>query len=306
MIVLAMVGQSILLPTSCLLRSCLSIACNCWAPDKPWLREKDPIAIHENNTKVQRWIDGIFPAIDSVLFPDNTKKVAYLAGVRAEESPSRVLAISTSLTYKHITWAKSLNGKNKTHITFYPIYDWSYTDIWKAIHDNGWVYNPIYDLMFQYGTPVQQMRVSNLHHETSVKSLFYLQEFDAKLYNKMTEIYNGVDSSSKAGNDDFFITELPFMFDSWKEYGDHLLENLVTDNELKKSLLSQWKMAEKKCLGNKKMLDLSARTWVKAIVVGDINGTKMDNLRNTKLRFYEREELQRRANEQIAEGKIGS
>ena len=60
------------------------------------------------------------------------------------------------MKYKDITWGKRLN-KKLGHYTFYPIYDWTYLDVWKAIHDHGWSYNTVYDAMFRYGVPDEPM-----------------------------------------------------------------------------------------------------------------------------------------------------
>jgi predicted phosphoadenosine phosphosulfate sulfurtransferase len=70
-----------------------------------------------------------------------------------------MLGLTSYLTYKDITWGKYENRKLE-HYVFYPLYDWSYTDIWKAIFDHGWSYCRLYDYMYQYG--VAPMRDAGL------------------------------------------------------------------------------------------------------------------------------------------------
>ena len=80
-----------------------------------WLREKDPIAIKENTFmtgKNSSHLDEFykfFPNFFKYQFPNI--KSAYLAGVRAEESPTRAMALTNNVTYKDITWGKTLNKK---------------------------------------------------------------------------------------------------------------------------------------------------------------------------------------------------
>lgn len=199
----------------------------CWEEGKQWLREKEPISIKENNYGTDRFAK-LFGHIIAKEYPDT--KTCYLAGVRCEESPARQLGLTSMATYKWITWG-TVENKKKNHYAFYPIYDWSYTDVWKAIHQNNWEYCKLYDYMYQYGIRVPNMRVSNVHHETAVHSLFFMQEIEPDNYERLTQRIGGIDMAGKMGKDDFFVVkELPYMFKDWHEYRDFLLEKLI-DNE---------------------------------------------------------------------------
>jgi len=260
---------------------------NCWGEGEDWLRKKDPIAKKENIYGVDAW-KGAFTAISETEFPN--EKVCFLAGVRAEESPSRLMGMTGALTYKDITWGKVLS-KKFGHYTFYPIYDWSYTDVWKAINENQWKYNRIYDLQYKYGLSVGDMRVSNLHHETAVKSLFYLQEVDRGLYNKMTARMQGIDTAGKMGVMNFFPKKLPFMFRDWVEYRDYLINKLVVDDRLKHTIEYTRKHWDEVFKDDPENKDKAAKVIIKSIIVGDVEGTKLRNYRNAFVRYYEREWL---------------
>jgi predicted phosphoadenosine phosphosulfate sulfurtransferase len=78
---------------------------------------------------------------------------------------------------------------------------------------------------------VNNMRVSNVHHETSVHSLFYMQEVEPETYARLTQRIGGIDMAGKMGVADYFIHELPFMFKDWAEYRDYLLDKLIEDLE---------------------------------------------------------------------------
>jgi len=206
----------------------------CWEEGKEdeWIHSKHQLSIKENIYGTDRFHD-LFAGIANVEFKD--KKTAFIAGVRAEEAPKRLLAISTTLTYKNITWGKVLNKKGL--YTFYPIYDWSYTDIWKYIFDNKIEYNKAYDELYRYGVKIQDMRISNLHHETAIQSLLLVQEIEPKTWNKISKRITGANTIKHLRNNSFRCPkELPFMFKTWEEYAYHLIENIIQEQKNKDRL----------------------------------------------------------------------
>jgi len=197
----------------------------CWEENKEWMRKKELIAIKENIYNEVRYAK-LYIKIPEIEY--NNEPMCYLAGVRAEESPTRFMGLTQGITYKEITWGKILN-KNKNHYTFYPIYDWSYTDIWKAIFTNKWDYNEIYNKYYMDGVPFKAMRISNLHHEKAVHALFVLQKYENNTYEKLVERLKGIDMAGKFGEEQYYINDLPFMFRGWKEYRDYLRDNLIAE-----------------------------------------------------------------------------
>jgi predicted phosphoadenosine phosphosulfate sulfurtransferase len=245
----------------------------CWEEGKEteWIRPKEAISIKENTYGTDRFKE-LFAAFANKTFAAETK-VACIGGVRAEESPVRQLGLTQAATYKHITWGKVLNSQ-KTHFTFYPIYDWSYTDVWKAIHSNKWAYNRHYDFLYMYGEPIAGMRVSNVHHETAVKSLFHLQEIDPVLYNALTRRIKGVDMAGKF-KDDFFVHKLPYMFADWREYRDFLLEKIITD-ERRETFRAKFARTEKAYEGTR-LFNALMREHIQCLLTNDYHFTKLDN-----------------------------
>lgn len=200
----------------------------CWDPtaEDKWMRPQESYSRKENVYGTDRFGD-IFGAILAKEFPGTP--TCFIGGVRTEESPTRFVGLTSFATYKWVTWGKKIDAR-RGYYTFYPCYDWSYTDVWKAIHDNRWPYNSVYDVMYSHGIPVKDMRVSNLHHETAVKSLYYLQEVEPETYARLTQRIHGIDTAGKLCAD-FFPTELPPMFRSWREYRDFLIEKLISQPE---------------------------------------------------------------------------
>lgn len=203
-----------------------------WNPDQKdiWMRDKHPISIKENTYGTKRFSE-LFGSIAAAEYSD--KKTAIIAGVRTEESYNRYLGLTQSNTYKGITWGRKYGSTDKA-ITFYPIYDWHYADVWKTIHDNDWDYNDVYDEQFKLGLSLREMRISNLNHETSIKDAFYMQKIEPETHDKLVKRLPGIDAASKAGFENYHPDELPFMFKDWREYRNFLLEKLVDDPEHKK------------------------------------------------------------------------
>jgi predicted phosphoadenosine phosphosulfate sulfurtransferase len=255
---------------------------HCWDPadEEYWMREKEPNSIHENVYGTDRF-GKMFPAFWRYNYPK--EPVAVLGGVRTEESPSRLLGLTQFATYKGETWGR-VESKPRQHFVFYPIYDWSYVDVWKFIEDNGLDYCELYDKMFQYGIPVRAMRVSNVHHETALTTLFFLQEIEPKTWQKLTQRLPGINTVGQLKEQFFKPKELPFMFESWAEYRDHLLENLIADEKTRsyftrtfEAYADRWSGLEP---GSKDEMNLH-RTQIMMILVNDYHGTKLDQFAST-------------------------
>lgn len=245
-----------------------------WDPkeEENWIRPKDSMARTEDvlNSSNMTWYDMFHILLD---YEFKEQKACYISGVRTEESPRRASALTNAETYKGVTWGKKLDVK-KGHYTFYPIYDWSYTDVWKYIHDNKLSYNKIYDLQYQYGVPVQEMRVSSLHHENSLRSLFFLQEVEPENYLRVVNRIKGADSAGKANYGDFYCPkELPVMFSSWREYRDYLLEKLITNTEHKESMKKMF--SDQEPLHLWWMGDKLYRKHIQSILTNDFGGWKL-------------------------------
>lgn len=245
----------------------------CWEPGADWMRPQEPDAITVNKYGTDRFA-ALFGRILAVEFPG--QPVACIGGVRCEESPARQVGLTTFETYKGATWGK-IRDKKTRQFDFYPIYDWTYKDVWKAIHDHGWEYCRIYDYMYRHGVPVSKMRVSNLHHETAVQVLFYVQEIERETWTRLTERLSGINTVKHLQGDMIHPpTTLPWMFQDWREYRDHLLVNLVADATLRQQFDKMFAAYDKKYAEMACIEDLH-KTQVASILANDYHGTKLNN-----------------------------
>tara|TARA_R110000803_G_scaffold71803_1_gene135173 strand:- start:1364 stop:2536 length:1173 start_codon:yes stop_codon:yes gene_type:complete len=247
----------------------------CWDKEKQnsWLHKKDPISIKENIYNTERFHD-LFGAILKVDFKD--KKTCYLAGVRTQEAPKRLMSLTSALTYKDITYGKKLNEK-LGHYTFYPIYDWEIKDVWKYIYDNKIEYCKIYDEMYKHGVSINNMRISNLHHETSIQNLLLVQEIEPKTWNKISSRVAGSNAIKHLKGDAFKCPkELPYMFKDWQEYAMHLSDNLISEDIYRQKLLKQIKSIDKYIINDLIKTDVY-RTMINTILSSDWDFTKLIN-----------------------------
>ncbi len=245
----------------------------CWQPGAEWMRPKEPAAITENTYGTTRFKD-LFTAIINTEY--KSEPCALLGGVRCEESNSRNVGLIHKATYKHVTWGKVFDKKTQ-HYNFSPLYDWHYSDVWKAIHDNGWPYCKIYDYQYQHGVPLQNMRVSNLHHETATNALYYLQEIERDTFEALAKRLPGIHTIGQLKGEAYRLPdELPFMFESWQEYRDHLCEHLVTHPASQAAFRKRFgKMDLKYAEFPDK--DKLYKAQAKAILSNDWEGTLIDN-----------------------------
>ena len=264
---------------------------HCWGPGEKWMREKEPNSIQVNRYGTDRFHD-LFRAFLRVEFAG--ERACYVSGVRCEESPTRFSGLTKGNVFKGVTWGKPLD-RRRGHYTFYPLYDWSYTDVWKAIHDNGWPYCAIYDAQYQHGMNVKDMRVSNVHHETSVKSLEYLQEVEAETWNALTARLSGINTIGQMQGAWYIPKTLPPMFADWREYRDHLFDNLITDPVAREKMRAIFDVGERSIaeIYHEELFKLH----VTMVLVNDYHGTKWSQfaMRNQPKRRSHQSWMKKRA-----------
>jgi len=241
-------------------------------PPRPhgWVRDKEPNSIHVNDTGEWEFY--------SILKTLGTREFegAILDGIRADESPARRLASTSSPMYKWTTWSAEdvVPSTGKHLFRFHPIYDWLYHDVWKAIQDHGWRYNEHYEHLFQHGISIRNMRVSNYHHKSALSSLTWLQEVEPDTWEAATKRLSGISTWGHIGKDQI-PTSLPYMFASWDEYLDHLIENLVTREDRRATYRHHYAKLLKACSHLPK--EELAQVMVTGVLGNDFYGVHIGN-----------------------------
>jgi predicted phosphoadenosine phosphosulfate sulfurtransferase len=196
-----------------------------WPEEEPpggYLRPPEHDSIRVNDFGVDRFKD--------VLAAMNKRQGGvHLTGMRADESPTRRLGMTSRPAYKWATWGAGQADGTGDFYLMHPIYDWDFRDIWKAIEFNGWKYNRLYDELYRYGVHHRAMRVSSLIHSGSVRNIEQIQEIEPATWERMTTRFEGVNAAAHVGEDSIeeFRGRRPYMFDTWIEYLDYLIDHLI-------------------------------------------------------------------------------
>lgn len=248
---------------------------NCWDEEAEWIRDKEGISIKKNPYGAKKFRE-VFHKFLKYQYPKEA--ACYLSGVRADESPNRYAGISSDPTYFEITWAVSLN-KQDSHYAFYPIYDWKFTDVWKAIHDNEWDYCKIYDWLYRYGTAPRNMRVSNIvPNKATIHNVFFLHEIEPKTWEKVTKRLKGVNQTKHISKKEMLaVSELPFMFRDWFEYRDYLTDKLIVNPEHKAKFFRKWKTLDE-LFGDMYQPEFVVKKQISAVLSNDYQFGKIKAL----------------------------
>lgn len=224
-----------------------------WGPGEKWMREKDPIAIHS--------IDDDYPRRFYKFmgwFEKQWTDTAFLVGLRAEESMNRYRAMTKNPGFANIMWST----KSGNIVKFYPIYDWAFEDVFHYFYKSGDKYNKIYDFMFckNNGDRITTMRVSNLIHEKSFRSLKELQEFEPQTFDALVNRVAGIHTAAIYADEQtmFNARKLPDRFKTWKEYRDYLMSTApLTHRERFERRFEKQGNEEKTCKHHVKQLLLN-------------------------------------------------
>jgi len=210
---------------------------NAWGEGEKWVRPKEAIAI--------KAIEGDYPKRFYFFFDwferQQAEPTAFFVGLRSKESFNRFRAVTKNPGYKGIPW--STKTKSPHTFRFYPIYDWTFGDVWKCIADNTIPYNPVYDRMYCLkGKRVNDIRISNLIHEKSLACLAELQEIEPDTYERLCRRLQGVHSAAIYVREAMIYTAstLPPRFASWRQYRDYLLSTAPLPDDRRRQLAGRF------------------------------------------------------------------
>lgn len=204
-----------------------------WAPGEPWMREQEPDAI--TGVAAPDRFYGFFPWLEKHWGRDT----CFIIGLRAEESLNRFRAVTRHPAVDGLMWS---SPGDCGAIRMFPLYDWTFEDVWTYIGNEGLIYNHIYDLMWAKGRKIPELRVSNLIHEMAFRSLEDLQEFEPDTYEALLRRLKGVTTAARyAGERTVFrASKLPDGFASWRAYRDFLLETYPGSPERRQAFIDRF------------------------------------------------------------------
>ena len=150
-----------------------------WDPDKEelWVRPmpKMPYIINMDNNpfdfyRYKMVQEDLYAEFGEWYSRQKKGKTICLLGIRADESLNRYRAYANDrkTIMQGNQWTTKM-GENWWNA--YPIYDWTTKDVWIANGKFDYDYNRIYDLFWNAGLSISQMRVASPHHESAKESL---------------------------------------------------------------------------------------------------------------------------------------
>ena len=165
------------------------------------------------------------------------KSTTVITGIRAGESFVRYMRAKTDIKkYKN---KKYVLIQNNGVMHSFPIYDWQTQDIWIYNGKFEKPYNKLYDLYYQAGLSIDEMRVANPFHSCGMDNLKLYKVIDPNNWGKMVGRVNGVCFAGLYGGTTAMgwkkITK-PKHF-TWKEYCYFLLDTL--DENLRQHYLEK-------------------------------------------------------------------
>ena len=163
----------------------------CWT-EKPFIRPKETDSIQDLNLDDADYWDAASDTntvpLQHIFGEYDTDKLVVLDAIRAQEGLYVFDLTTTNPGYKGITWSYP---KMRGGWRFMPLYDWELADVWKALHENGWDYNQIYDRMYQSGLPGDLMRCGTQYQRTEPEALHW-QRIDPELYDGIVQQLPGL------------------------------------------------------------------------------------------------------------------
>ena len=186
---------------------------NAWHTGEEWLRMREPDGIVYENAP-----DRFYPFFK--WFESQHQGAASLIGLRAEEV-MRYRAVTQHPAIPGINWSTRGNSV----IKYYPIYDWTFEDIWLYIHKEQVPYNKLYDWVYLKGKRIPDFRVSNLIHENAFQCLELLQEFEPDTYDALIRRLGGVAVAARYAKEStmYQTYQRPKAFKTWHAYREVLL-----------------------------------------------------------------------------------
>jgi predicted phosphoadenosine phosphosulfate sulfurtransferase len=118
-------------------------------------------------------------------------RTCVLVGLRTDESLNRFRAV-TKHPQLGKDWMTLTNAENCYNA--YPIYAWSFGDVWTYIRRNQVPYAPVYDAMFKAGLYKRNMRISQSFCDVSKQGIPIIREVEPESFARFLQRVDGMNS----------------------------------------------------------------------------------------------------------------
>lgn len=161
-------------------------------------------------------------------------RAAFLVGIRADESLNRYKAVRKGSALKKcahngIAWS-SMHTRKSRAVSFFPIYDWHFSDIWTYIGNNNHPYNKLYDWMYLTGMPYSEMRICQPYGDDQRKGLDLFHKIEPETWTRVVARVEGANWGAHYCRQKMLGYHgglgLPPAFQTWQEYANFLLTTM--------------------------------------------------------------------------------
>ena len=204
-----------------------------WVRDYPEL-DRGLKVLNKDNHEFDFYFHGIEDVDFDSKFHDwyrrthGGKKTASLLGIRTQESLNRWRAVAGEGKQNMYKGRKWMTRTRKGLYMAYPLYDWETEDVWTANASEGFDYNRLYDLYYQAGVPLGEMRVASAFIDEGVSSLGLHRAIEPNVWSKLVGRVNGANFGAIYGSTKamgYKSVSLPEGH-TWKSYCEFLLSTL--------------------------------------------------------------------------------
>jgi predicted phosphoadenosine phosphosulfate sulfurtransferase len=164
---------------------------------------------------------------------------AFLVGIRADESLNRFKAVKKRATVKKCAWAppgsepiqwSAKDSARSKAVSFFPIYDWRFEDLWRYIQNNGHDYNRLYDWMYLTGMPFSEMRICQPYGDDQRKGLDLFHLIEPQTWFRIVQRVEGANYAALYAGQKMLGYQggvgLPPSFSTWQQYVEFLMSTL--------------------------------------------------------------------------------
>lgn len=164
---------------------------------------------------------------------------AFLVGIRADESLNRFKAVKKRATVKKCAWAprggepiqwSAKDSARSKAVSFFPIYDWRFEDLWHYIRTNDHDYNRLYDWMYLTGMPFSEMRICQPYGDDQRKGLDLFHLIEPQTWFRVVQRVEGANYAALYAGQKMLGYQggvgLPPSFSSWRQYVEFLMGTL--------------------------------------------------------------------------------
>jgi predicted phosphoadenosine phosphosulfate sulfurtransferase len=161
---------------------------------------------------------------------------AFLVGIRSDESLTRYLAVKRRAYGKKRAWTPagsthpiqwSSHEAGSRAVSFFPVYDWKFSDLWRYTAEHQLSYNPLYDLMYQAGVPFSQMRICQPYGDDQRKGLDLFHKIEPDTWCRVVKRVAGANYAARYSRQRLLGYHgglgLPPTFGTWRQYCEFLL-----------------------------------------------------------------------------------